>query len=1029
MELHKDSFLEDLGLAQQNQRPYLKKNLHIDKGEIDPKSYGGIAMLSTGNLDDDGILQNLDVRYWAINPDGRYEIQHLFQIETKKVKKNKLEISSLYVLGRQIELNDSKSVDNVIEAIRRIHVNLRDREPSLPDVASIFKDCCIEEIVGEKLPLPGFHAKSRIYFPISPSFNLTVNNEGKRELVLPLEAIRPLMGIRKNTIDADYSYMGTNRLRVRASVPPDGKKFEISSVLNKEKRPKRNINSRHLIISQQELDVPRGKSNLAKEMIEVSWNIINSKQGEKGHAVAKLISLRLFSSSLMGQPFREIFGAMGVINKTHGDMLKLRDYPRLRDHLAEYGHLESVSSSSPPPTSDGRFVLTSMGGNNLREIYPGIGEDIGGNCKVVETQWFDKKTETVRKLGAILDLGAYIIKVKSEMTGGGPDIVEKLKFCKDIFISHHHLDHLDFIIPYIKRGIITPEHTLHFTPEVYEMAKEKLNKWGVKKSDPRMPRLNLLSGAGVINLRDKEGVIRMSIAYGVDAVPHSAKDTPFIAYGRMGKRILGSYMYLGDMRYDEDWFANHESPFWDPVTLMLKHEPSLESQQKNLRPTYAEQDGTSSKRSGRGARESQIEENLVTMIDNCLFDKHIGMPIIGTNDGRRETGLRVANRTKRKVTAFGSAVEKIFEVANKWGVNPYRCERPEIGKYTGIADYLKWHAEQIGCVPTRFAGRTSGIVKDWFEHDKPGSILAFLSGSQGNPVEAESVTYKLAEGISYFDSDPKTSSTARPADLKDWAIIVSQGAIPGNQKYQKKLIKKLAARGAVVFEAFDDNTRIYNAGKIQNRIVNFMNSAGYSVIIEANTILIENFSIHASGHGRNGDFRLWLKKIQAKLFGVHHTDDMESVIVAYDTIEEEGYKHPNHSGRIFQNGIEVEIGTDFVKAIGQTHSSAILTKEITEEGKHYNKRLEAVRIINHDDRSPHNDLGLRGSSGGVLKTSFGIQEIQDIEQVNTFNRASNDDMASTILVRSDDCTSKPKRPHLRPVYIAPEWTPQQPRVA
>lgn len=1023
MDHHKESFLEDLGLAQQNQKPYSKKTYHVDKGEIDPKSYGGVAILSTGNFDNDGFIKNLDLRYWSIHPDGRYEIQHLFEMEAEKTKRNRLNITSLYVLGREIPLSDSKAVDNVVEAIRRIHVNLRDREPSLPDVAGIFKDCCLEDIVGEKLPLPGFHLNSRLYFPISANFNMVAEGKNKADMTLPLEAIRPLMGIRKNTIDVDHSYMGTNRLRVRGILPQVGRKFEVSSLLTKEKRKKRDVNLRHLAISQQELDVPSIHTRAVKPMIEASWTVVAARPNQRGD-VAQLNSLRLFSTSLMEKSFRDVMGAMGVINKTHVDMLKLRDYPRLQDHLAEYGHLESVSSSSKVAPIEGRFVLTSMGGNNLREIYPGIGEDIGGNCKVVETQWMDRKTQSVQKVGAILDLGAYIIKQKSDWTGGGADVVEKLGHCKNIFISHHHLDHLDFIIPYIKRGIITPEHTLHFTPEVYEMAKEKLNKWGIKKSDQRMPQLNLLQGAGVIDLKDKNGVIRMSIAYGVDAVPHSAKDTPFIAYGRMGKRILGSYMYLGDMRYDEDWFADHNSPFWDPIALMLKHDPSLTSQKEALTPTYAEQDGTSSKRMGRGARESQVEENLVMLIGNCLHDKHIGVPIIGTNDGRRETGLRVANRTGRKITAFGSAVEKIFEIANKWGVNPYRCDRPEEGKYTGIADYLKWHAEQVACSPTRFAGRTSGVVKDWFANDKPGTIMAFLSGSQGNPVEAESVTYKLAEGISYFDADPATSRTARPADLKDWAIIVSQGAIPGNQKYQQKMIKKLAARGAVVFESFDDSLRVHNAGKIKSRIIDFMKSTDRPVIVEADAILFENFSIHASGHGRNGDFRLWLEKLKAKSFGVHHTDDMESVNVAYETIEEQGYKHP---GRIFQNGEEVEIGLEFVRAIGKTHSSVVLTKEIAEEGKHYNKRLEAVRVINFDDRSPHNDLGLRGSTQGVFETSFGVADIHDVRKSNI---SANDDKSAMSLVRSDDCHAKDKRTNKRPVYVTPEWTPpQQPRVA
>jgi hypothetical protein len=105
----------------------------------------------------------------------------------------------------------------------------------------------------------------------------------------------------------------------------------------------------------------------------------------------------------------------------------------------------------------------------------------------------------------------------------------------------------------------------------------------------------------------------------------------------------------------------------------------------------------------------------------------------------------------------------------------------------------------------------------------------------------------------------------------------------------------------------------------------------------------------------------------------------------------------------------------------------VLTKEIAEEGKHYNKRMEALRVINFDSRSPHNDLGLRGSTQGVFETGFGVQ---DIEEVRKRNRSANDDKLSVSLVRSDDCKAKDKRIHKRPVYIAPEWMPpQQPRVA
>lgn len=1011
--------LEDMGLGLVSHKPYEKKRIHIDKGEVDPKSFGGIAMLSTGNLDEAGLLRELNIRYWAIHPDGRYELQNIFEIECEPSGKKDVCIKSLHVMGRPIPVGDSKAVDNAIEAMRRIHINLRDREYEIPNIPEIFRDCRIEDIIGEHIPLPGFHEKARLYFPISTNFNIAAKYISAPEVVLPLEAIRPLMGIRKNTVDTGHSYVGENELRARGTMPEVGRKFSVRSKLRKRKIGGRH-NSRDLNIYQKELDIP--ESTKETEIMFSRWEV-HDTPSRKDQSYARVIGLKLFKHNILHDSFRKFMGAVGVLNKSHADMLKLRDYPKILDHLAEYGLLEVVQTSSAQPSREGRLVLTSMGGNNLREIVPGVGEDIGGNCKVVETQWYDKKSKTVKKVGVIFDLGAYIIRNQTEWTGGGPDIIEKLSYCKDIFISHHHLDHLDFIIPYIKRGLISSEHRMHMTPEVWEMAKDKLTKWGIKKDSPLMPRVNLLKDTGVIDIKDDRGRLRMSVAYGVDAVPHSAKDTPFIAYARNGKCILGSYMYLGDMRYDEDWFDVHNSLFWNPVELMTRHDLSLSKQSGSLIPTYTEQDGTSVKRMGRSPRESQIVNNCVFLLNECFFDKHVAVPIIGTNDGRRESGLQIANLTGRKVTALGSAVEKIFAIGNKHGINPYKCQRPENGKYTGIKDYLSWHAEQNDISPTVYAGRTSDTVKGWFKNDKPGTIIAFLSGSQGTDIEKDSVTYKLSEGTSYFDADPETSATALPADMRDWVVLLSQSAIPGNKENQHKMVLRLAKRGACVLEPIDDGVCIHNAGNMSSRIKEKFLEHGRLVESERNTLVIRQFPIHASGHGRNGDFCLWLKKLQAKYFGLHHTDDMESVQVAYDTIEKEGKKHP---GRVFHNAEEIEIGLDSVRIIGKTHTSLILTREIAEEGKHYNKRLEAERVVVLDDRSPFYDAGLRGSANGVFKTEFGVEDIEDMRKAENRSKFGK---VVPIFARSSQCEAKPPREFEYPSFSAGSWDPDNFKVA
>jgi hypothetical protein len=502
---------------------------------------------------------------------------------------------------------------------------------------------------------------------------------------------------------------------------------------------------------------------------------------------------------------------------------------------------------------------------------------------------------------------------------------------------------------------------------------------------------------------------------GVDAVPHSAKDTPFTAYGRNGDTILGSYTYLGDMRYDEDWFKIHDSPFWDPVKFMSEREPKLN--RDHLKPTYTELDLTSVKREGRAPAERTVEDNLTHILKKWFPDRHAGVAMIGTADGRRETLLNVGNRTERKMTAFGTAVQFIVQIANKHGVNPYKLPRPKPGKYTGIGDYLRWHAKDWGMdKATEFVGRTSKSVRSWFRNDKPGSILAILSGSQGNPIEVESMTYKLADARSFFDASPKTSKTARPANLKDWAIIFTQGAIPGNTKYQQELIRRIAARGATVLEAFGDGMRVHNPGPLREKILADLKEQGQAHTVEQGTgaISVPGLTIHASGHGRKEDFRLWLNKLQSKLYGGHHTDDPETVLTAYDTIKAEGKTHP---GQLFKNQEQVQITTDSALVIGRILPSIVMTRVDREDGKQYDPLLRATRIVVDDDRSPHNDLGLRGSIGGVFETAFGAEDAEETARRNA--KAIDVKVPDT---RSEDSHPKPMRHSRGPVPLAaPPW--------
>lgn len=1086
--------LEDLGLAPQNHRPYTKKKLHIDKGEIDPRAMAGLAMISQAGFDKDKALETLDMRYWVVHPDGRYELQHLIELDTETLPSGKLDIKSVHVLGREVSLHSNRNINNVLEAVRRIHVSLRSAEAELPNVAKIFEDCFMKEALGDDLPLPGFDTKQRIYFPAAPNFNIEAQGKKRPGITLPAEAFKPLAGMRKNTLDTDHSYMGRDFVKARGVIPTTGTRFETRSRFEKTGKQK-NRRKLRLEAFMAEGDAANDSRRL---LAAAKWKMqkAKGKHALKTEDTVYLNDVRFFDQSMLQRGFKETMGALGVLNRSHADMLNGRDYPRMLDHMAQYGLTDIVqSSSAPPPKGTSDFVVTSIGGNNLEEQYPGVGNDIGGNCKTAEVRWIDPKTKALRKCGVILDFGSYLIKNSSEWSMAHPDVVDKLKDCQHIFITHHHLDHLDGMLPYIRRGMLSKGHTVYLTPEVYEMLNEKLNRIGIKKDAPRRPKIQMLQGTDTVDITDENDDVRLTVLYGVDAVPHSAKDTPYVVYGREGDEILGSYQYLGDMRYDEEWFKINNSTFWDPVAYMREHYPALhkamiarsraipgiedkavlhlrglkqfrtcvdEITDEDVRttidnwhfiPTFAEIDGTATKREGRGATEGQVEYNTAYALKNWFYDLHAGLAMIGTNDGRRESLLRVANHTQRKMTAFGKAVEDIYRVANKWGVNPYLSDRPQAAErileqldqgtapdqitapssstYTGIKDYLAMHAAEHGLAPTEYKGRATKTVEKWFETLPPGKILAVLSGSQGNAIEFESMTYKLKDRRSLWDADPHTSRNARPAALKNWVLIFSQSAIPGNGHDQRKLIEGLADRGACVVETFDDCIRIHNPSrKLKRRILDDLIRIGRitkaqekSIIEAGGSIFVEKFSLHASGHGRKGDMMLWLDKLQAKMFGMHHTDDPEAVNAGYDTIEQCGKTHP---GAILKNGREYKLTNDALTPLGDIMPGIILSDEKAEPGKPYNTFFEVTRVVNINADNPLVQLGLRGAVGGTMETHFGTEDAEEIRR-RTLHLKDQDSLSGAY---NGTTIALPPRlykgPKIEPV---PDWNPAHPLFA
>ena len=57
-----EDYLHDSGLALSNGTAYKKRRHYIDKGEIDPISMGGVAVISEGTYSPKGTPKSLDIK-------------------------------------------------------------------------------------------------------------------------------------------------------------------------------------------------------------------------------------------------------------------------------------------------------------------------------------------------------------------------------------------------------------------------------------------------------------------------------------------------------------------------------------------------------------------------------------------------------------------------------------------------------------------------------------------------------------------------------------------------------------------------------------------------------------------------------------------------------------------------------------------------------------------------------------------------------------------------------------------------------
>lgn len=685
-------FLSFVGLEHSHSADGRERPVRLAEAGIDPRTGGAVAVTTDATLDGKDGVRHIKTTYWRMLPSGEQLAQDLFDIELEPGESNVLASDNqtvvktpmmvpraVWVLGRKVynaadegehgEYHEGRSsAQGLMHNLSRVlgaagEVNRQLRDGRLPEVAKIFKEYAVQDATPDRLVINGLSPNGG--FDFDPADTSGTKTTGP--LTVPSAIAPALMGYGVNTLDEHQRLWP--EMQKQAVDPRTGTVFTTEASVAEGDNPEvsTKIAPTSVFGSKPAQPIPC--------LTRVAWK----NEGEGRSTLAKL---NLIGENLVNDNQLMRMRALGVTNRILHD-LRNRRYPSSMDHLVEYDLYDMVYQFEPPPplAEGGRLMMMSLGGNNMEEIAEGFGETIGGNSKVIYHEGLDKENKLDR-VGIIIDLGLYLSPKDEANVSAAPDVIEHLKHCKDILITHRHLDHTDGLFVYIQAGLLRGK-TVHATPEVIRSIRNKLSTFpSIDKHN--YPTFSELEGEGWLHIKDKEGKTRLSVNYARNATPHSARCTPFCVHGHYDGKWIGSYLNHGDARYGRHNVRGYKGPpvdvdplnrefFTNSTARLLEEVPGLDPKIAGRAPTYFDIDITSILKKGWAPTEAEVEENLVEVSD-WFKDKGMLLSMISTNDNRFETALRVATRADRDITEFGTNLEKTSVTANVLGVNDLRLD-------------------------------------------------------------------------------------------------------------------------------------------------------------------------------------------------------------------------------------------------------------------------------------------------------------------------------------------------------------------
>jgi hypothetical protein len=246
-------------------------------------------------------------------------------------------ITRVTVLGREVDVTDMAKVHRVMEAANRINTTLRRGE--LPEVAKIFKDTFIHDVVSENLPIIGMDEKGGFDFaPAMPG----QTNDRSLELEVPPSVALALDGRGVNTLD--YNQVVRNRRPVMAVDPQTAIQFKSMVEIATDTK------GHKLDASIEPGMVPEGtEAEAIPDLASEQWTRVpGDDPTQKGKRKFRLDKLSIMGEDLHDTDTITRMRGLGILNRIM-HAVRRREYPEVMDYLTEFDKLDLVEPLDPPP--------------------------------------------------------------------------------------------------------------------------------------------------------------------------------------------------------------------------------------------------------------------------------------------------------------------------------------------------------------------------------------------------------------------------------------------------------------------------------------------------------------------------------------------------------------------------------------------------------------------------------------------------------------------------------------------------------